>query len=146
MSKKKKEKKEEAQGFDLSKCMNDLKGEPLYADAKYAIPNSPQKVQITDTGETIERVSCLIHKAEEMTYRDAIQQALLADVNAQQVPDMPDKHKRSMLALKMVADTDVKFTSEEITLIKNSAKHDPRTATIVYMRLVELLDPADMED
>lgn len=128
--------------FDLSKEIENAFGNPILDGGTPLGFKQPQEVQVVNSGEKIEGVTHLIKNSEHLTYRKAIQQALLADV-PQQNNEMPDKHKRSMLALKLIADKDVEFTSDEITLIKNSAKHAPQTQTVVYMRIVELLDPVE---
>lgn len=129
--------------FDLSKTVKNIDDEPILS-GDTLVPKNPVDITIKQSGQEIENVSAIIRDGDALTYRKAIQNALLADANPQQ-SQMPDKHKRSMLALKLTADKDVKFKSDEITTIKESAKNAPQTSTVVYMRLVELLDPAEVE-
>lgn len=132
--------------FDLGDTIKDINDNPVMGSGEYMVFEQPQQVLIEANGKSVDDVKMLMTKGKPMTYREAIQQALLSDVNPQQVPKMPDKHKRSMLALKLVADKDVGLSAEDITLIKKSAKHSPQTSTVVYMRLVELLDPEEVEE
>lgn len=132
-------KKNEKRTLDLSKPIEDIKGNPIFESAQMYVLNQPSNVAIE--GESFTDITRLIASEERLTYREAIQKALL--YNYQQAPSI---EKRTSLAFKITADTDVSFTSKEASLIIDCAKaYYSRQGQnpIVYLRILQLVDPEE---
>lgn len=136
--------------FDLSKTVEDVNGNPMFGDPDFIFPKDgePQPVEIKATGQTIEDAVAILKRSDPLTYRQLIFRALLADVNPQQAPKMPNKEDRAILSRKIELNKTDFSAKDDIPMILKSAEHAPQITTEQYMRLMVFLgdDPADEGD
>lgn len=127
--------------FDLSNTMRTINDEPIYEKVSYNTFNNPETIIIKSSGDEKEGVLGYLTKGKELTYRKAIQGVLLSDISADH-PDyqkMPDKEDRMMLAMKLIADSEVELNAEnEIPTILKTAKIV--SSTLQYMRIYQLFE------